>query len=236
MNESNLKNLIEELKAEGASDKEAEELSLLSKNFSNLLKIERSESLKTKFLRNEKPLKTSNKYFAKKYAFAFLVSILLLLGFSSAVSAQKSLPGDPLYPIKRLSENIISAVNPSFKSEILKRRSEEIKNLSGKKNSTEFHQAVDDYEKVLNEDKKINPEKISESRKNLEEAQKTSLEENKKDIEKVIIQTRDKQELLQKQDVKGDILTPAPSETNNDGEQNKNLDKDSEKPTNLLEH
>ncbi len=201
MNDNNLKNLISELKAEGASEKEADDLALFSKNISNLLQFERSEEIKLKFLKNAKPPKNN---FSKKYGFAVLFSVLLLLGFSSVVSAQKSLPGDTLYPVKIASENIASFINPSFKNEIIKRRSDEIKSLSKENNSTEFHEAIRSYEKELDDSKQINSTNIEESRKNLEEAQKNSLEDNKEDLEKIIIKTRDIQESLEKSEVKGE--------------------------------
>lgn len=201
MNENNLKNLIKELKAEGASEIEADEIALFSKNVSNLLQIERSEELKLKFLENTKPSKNN---FFRKYAFAVVFSILLLLGFSSVVSAQKSRPGDTLYPVKIASENMATFINPSFKNEIIKRRSDEIKSLSRENNSTEFHEAVKSYEKELDDNSKINSNNIEESRKNLEEAQKNSLEDNKEDLEKAIIKTREVQESLEKSEVKGE--------------------------------
>ena len=130
---------------------------------------------------------------------AVFLSLILLLGFTSVVGAQNSLPGQPLYPVKIASENIASFINPSFKDEILKRRSEEIKELSDKKDGNTFHDVVDEYEKELNENKEINPKKIEESRRNLEEARVNSLDEHKEDIDRVIIKTESRQG-----EVKGD--------------------------------
>lgn len=205
MNETNLKNLIKDFKKEGALEKEAEDFAFLSKNLSNLYNFERSQDLKNKFL--DQNIYFRNKYFVSKQMFATVILLLvLLLGFTSVVSAQNSLPGQPLYPVKIASENIISAINPSFKSEILKRRSEEIKELSDKKDGANFHNTVNEYEKELNENKKINPQKIEESRKNLEEAQKNSLEENRKDLERMLIKTEETQKAMQ--EVKGDNISP----------------------------
>ncbi|MCL6096827.1 MAG: hypothetical protein M1444_04085, partial [Patescibacteria group bacterium] len=191
--------LIKELKDENIPDKEAEELAFLSKNLSNLYNFERSPVFKNKFLNQDTSFK--NKFFLSKQIFAAaFLSFVLLLGFTSVVSAQNSLPGQPLYPVKKLSENIFSAINPSFKGEILKRRSEEIKNLSGKKDGADFHNTVDEYEKELEENKKINPEKMEESRKNLEEAKENSLDEHKKDLERVIIKTESRQDEVEKED------------------------------------
>ena len=198
MNDENLKKLAEELKSEGALENEAEDLALLSKNLSNLYAFERSSDFKAKFLEQE--LLTKNKFFISRQKFAAVfLSLILLLGFTSVVGAQNSLPGQPLYPVKIASENIASFINPSFKDEILKRRSEEIKELSDKKDGNTFHDVVDEYEKELNENKEINPKKIEESRRNLEEARVNSLDEHKEDIDRVIIKTESRQG-----EVKGD--------------------------------
>ena len=192
MNDNNLKNLIKDLKTEGALEKQAEDFAFLSKNLSNLYSFERSGEFKYKFLEQE--LLEKNKFFASRQMFATaFFSLILLLGFASIVSAQGSLFGQPLYPVKIASENIASFTNPSFKGEILKRRSEEIKQLSGKKDGDNFLNTVNEYEKVLNENKKISLQKIEESRRNLEEARENSLEENKEDLERIIIKTESRQ-------------------------------------------
>jgi hypothetical protein len=218
MNEDNL---INELKSEGASAKEADELALFSKNINNLMKFERSSDIKLKFLKNTTG---SRNRFSRRYAFATLFSLLLLLGFSSVVGAQKSLPGDKLYPVKIASENIASFIDPSFKNEIIKRRSEEIKDLSSTNNSKEFHQTVETYEKELNENNKIDILDIRESRRNLEEAREDSLEENKEDLDKVINRTRSIQEDLENEEVKGEHTGPGGNKDEDEeksGEDNK---------------
>lgn len=205
MNDNNLKNLIEELKAEGSLEKQAEELAFLSKNLSNLYSFERSSILKTKFL--EKDLIVKNKPFINRQMFAAaFLSLVLLLGFSSVVGAQNSLPGQLLYPVKIASENIASFINPSFNGEILKRRSEEIKELSDKKDGDNFYNTLKTYEKELNENKEIDIKDIEESRKNLEEAKENSLDEHREDIERVIIKTEETQRNVR--EVKGDNIMP----------------------------
>lgn len=218
MNNKDLNNLINELKAEGASDKEAEELFLFSKNMGNLLDIERSDIHKNKFIRQIVPQKNNTR---KMYYFATVFSFVLLFGFSSIVEAQNSLPGDKLYPVKIASENIVSLIKPSFKNEIIKRRSIEIKDLSKKNNSREFHETVENYARELSENKNIDAKDMEESRKNLEDARKDSLEDNKEDLEKIILQTKDVEELLEKSEVKGDNTGPSKDEDNNESD-NKN--------------
>lgn len=198
MNDLNLKELEGELKEEGALEKEAEDLAIFSKNLSNLYSFERSSEFKYKFLEQELLIK--NRFFVSRQmlATAFL-SLVLLLGVTSVVGAQGSLPGQPLYPIKIASENIASFINPSFKDEVLQRRSIEIKELSGKKDGDNFHNTVNEYEKELNENKTITPKKIKEVQKNLEEAKINSLDEHKEDLERVISQTE-----IRQGEVKGD--------------------------------
>ena len=187
MTDKNLKKLQEEFIQEGASQKEALDLSLFSKNLSNLYDFKRSDKVKSKFLFGSYSIQAS-----KKAYIGIFLSILLLLAFTVSASAQNSLPGDPLYPVKRLSENFISFVDPSFKGEILKRRSEEIKSLSQTKNYSNIPQAIKDYEKNLNQNKNISEENIEVSKKNLEEARSKSTEfEN--EIEGAIQKTEQKQ-------------------------------------------
>lgn len=198
MNDLNLKKLIEELKDQNVLEDEAKNLAIFSKNLSNLYSFERSENSKIKFL--EQKLLVKNRYFFSRQMFATaFLSLVLLLGVTSVVGAQGSLPGQPLYPIKIASENIASFINPSFKQEILNRRSEEIKQLSGKKDGDNFHNTINEYEKELNDNKSISPQKIREVQNNLEEAKINSLDEQKSDLERVIIKTE-----TRKGEVKGD--------------------------------
>lgn len=207
--------LIKELKDQDIPDKEAEELAFLSKNLSNLYKFERSNDFKIRFLQQN--LLTKNKFFFSRQIFAAaFLSFVLLLGFTSVVGAQNSLPGQPLYTVKKLSENIISAMNPSFKGEILERRSEEIKELSDKKDGDSFRNIVNEYERELNENKTINPEKMEESRKNLEEAKKNSLDEHREDIERVIIQTENRQDEVRKEDEGDKLNSPEDNRSSED--------------------
>ncbi len=223
---NDINELIKELKDQNIPDKEAEELAFLSKNLSNLYNFERNNDSKIRFLQQN--LSAKNKFISKQIFVAALLSLVLLLGFTSVVSAQKSLPGQPLYPVKKLSENILSALSPSFKGEILKRRSEEVKDLSGKDNSKDFYKAVRDYENELSKTQIINLEKIDESKKNLQEAQRTTSEENKEILENAIIQTQEKQEELEKGEVKGDRTRSIEEKVNNEQNQSRDSFKNAE--------
>lgn len=222
MNDLNLKNLKEELMKEGALEKEAEDLTLLSKNLSNLYSFERSSALKHKFLEQE--LLPKNKFFVSRQMFAAVfLSLILLLGFTSIIKAQSSLPGQPLYPVKIASENIASLINPSFKDEVLQRRSEEIKQLSGKKDGESFQNLVNEYERELDENRKINSKKIDEAQKNLEEARKNSLDEHKEDIERAIIKTENRQDEEEKEDEE-DRLNSRESNIKSEDEDNRSFE------------
>lgn len=226
MKNEELNQLIDELKAAGAQDKEAEELSVLSQKLSEVSKLERSFAFKKKFLERDIIDNSSYRSFWSKWTVIPAVAFCLIffVGFATVVSAEKSFRGKPLYPIKRLSEGIISFINPSFKNEVLRRRSEEIKELSDKKDGADFQKTVEDYEKELSENKRIAPEKFEESRKNLEEAKKKSLDENREDIERLIIQTEDKQKLLD--------LSPSSSQADKESEEDQNSDQELKRLTN----
>lgn len=188
--------LVEELKSQNASREELEDFSDILLRVSKACDIERSYAHKMSFLENlRKTPKEDNNFFVPLRILAPALSLVVLLfaGVATFASAQKSLPGQPLYGVKRLSENIISAVNPSFKDEILKRRSEEIRTLTEqRKNSGLLKKTISDYKDELGEKGKIDSIKIQETKKNLEDAKDKSGEEDKEEIQKAITQTEDK--------------------------------------------
>lgn len=205
MNDVNLENLVKELKEAGASENQAQDLSLFSKNLSNLYNFNRSNEVKSEFILRKTPSGFS--YFSKKLFLSTMLSLFLLLGFASFVNAQSALPGDLLYPLKRLSENVVAAVDPSFKNVILQRRSEEIKALSNSEQNSKLNETIQEYQKDLNASKNLNLENIQQSELNLREAKKASISaENKSDIEKILMQTQERQKQLQ--DVKGTEISP----------------------------
>jgi len=214
--------LKKELQSQGVLEEEARELMEALNKISKLSKTERSYAFKRSFLENlSKKEKTDRKTFfflPRAYVPALAFVLLLFILITEVVNAQKSLPGQPLYPIKRLSENIVKTINPSFKDEILRRRSEEIKNLTEqKKDSNLLKQTVSDYKDELKEKGKLSPVKIQETKKNLEEAKEKSEKENKKEIEKAIIQTEIKKEDQEKKE-KPDDRIELKENKNSDGE------------------
>lgn len=189
--------LISELKDQGAFGEEARDLMGIFNKVSKVSEIERSHAFKKSFLDNlwEKE-KTNKKIFffmPRVYVPALALVFLLFILITEVVNAQKSLPGQPLYPIKILSENVIKTVNPGFRDEILRRRSEEVKSLTEqKKDSGLLKKTIDQYSDELKEKDKINPDSAEKTKKNLEDAKENSANADKKEIENAIIQTENK--------------------------------------------
>lgn len=198
-----LNKLEEELKKEGAGD-DAKVLSLLGKNISNSLNFERSKSVKLDFLRqlNLYPKETG---FFRIRAFASVLAVALFFVVVTVASAQASLPGQPLYPVKILSEKVAVIIRPSIKEEILTRRSEEIKSISGKRPVDDLKSAVSDYELELNKSRTLPSDKIEENKNNLEDAIKNSSGEDAHILEEAINKTEEKHiEIKSGEDVKGE--------------------------------
>lgn len=209
--------LLKELSEAGSSEKESKELLEIAFKMSDLSTIRRSYQFKKSFIEKLQSCHSglpavrqglsrmrtfldsgcallTKMTFPKIFAVSFAV-ILFFVTFTTVVNAQKSLPGDPLYPVKRLSENVIVAVNPKFKNEVLIRRSEEIKELTEKnKGQNLIKKTIDEYRNNLQKDGKLNPTKVKESKKNLEDAKENSIEENKEEIEKALNQLENNEE------------------------------------------
>lgn len=192
MNKDYKSQLIKELRVEGATPEEERKFLEVIHALKKKSEIRRSESFKRSFLEKLSTKKHKRYFSSRIYIPALLLTFILFVLIAGAVSAQKSLPGQPLYPVKILSENIIKTFNPSFSSEVLKRRSEEIKSLSEqRKNSDLLQQTLENYSREL-DNKNTNNVKTEELKKNLEKAKEMSAERNKEKIEKVIEKTENK--------------------------------------------
>jgi len=192
MNKDFKNQLIQELRNEGADLDEQKDLLQIVSLIGKTSKISRSESFKRSFLDKLSKDKEKRIFFSPRaYIPVFLFILLLFVLVTSVVSAQKSLPGQALYPIKILSEKIIKRFNPSFNSEILRRRSEEIKSLiEQKKDSGFLDKTLDNYNRELEvKGNGVSNIKIEESKKNLEKAKEASEEKDKKKIEEAIKKT-----------------------------------------------
>lgn len=118
--------------------------------------------------------------------FAFLV---LTIFFLTAVSAgiiqasQKSLPGQPLYPIKRTSEDILSAVSGGNVVKV-ENRAKEVVELNKKNEPEQVSKAVEEYKKAVDE--------AVSSGKNTEEIKK-KLQEQETEFEQIKQGTSEKE-------------------------------------------
>ncbi|MEK7186337.1 MAG: hypothetical protein AAB675_03155 [Patescibacteria group bacterium] len=229
------KQFEQELMEQGTSGEELRDLTELKNNITRLSDVKRSYEFKKSFLRKlegaaiaSTNVSTSRRLFMP----VLFLALLLIVLITGTVSAQASLPGQALYPVKILSENVIKTVNPSFNNEIIKRRSEEIKTLTGeKKNSKELNKTIDRYENDLEENKVVDPIKIEESKKNLEDARDNSEDEDKKEIENVINQTENKINESHEdnnENKSGDVKGAESSRGSNQDEEDKNQDKSGE--------
>jgi citrate lyase gamma subunit len=113
--------LHQELRTAGASADETRELMLVAN--------------KLRTLQAAKPPRHS--LWVRFAPFAATAFAFLLIGTSTVTFAQSSLPGDWLYPVKRLSENAAVAVDSNYRATLMMRRAEEVNQLVGKHASTQ---------------------------------------------------------------------------------------------------
>lgn len=184
----NKERLIKELIESGAEPFEAKELAdfgvLLSKT-----DIQRSLQFKSSqadILLGKIPTKRTFD-FRKLFAPIGLALASLSVVTVSAFAAQNSIPGDPLYPIKRLSEKVLQTVDPQFKNDIPVRRSQELKELIEKKQSESLiKKSIDDYKQV--ESVKSETDTSKKTQENLLQAEEKATGESKSEINKIIEQ------------------------------------------------
>src|SRR3989344_2268940 len=183
--------LVKELKIRGLSQTEAEELGEAAKSIGQIGRFTRSNEVKEQFLikllgTKEKQSFVWPRLFAPAIAF---VLILAVLGTGSVVFAQKSLPGDVLYPLKRLSENVAVSLNPALEQEIVVRRSQEVKDLVEQKEDPELvKDTLDDFSKDSQKAKSEGNANgnIEEGVRNLEDARERSSDDERRQIEETL--------------------------------------------------
>lgn len=203
--------IIQELKLEGVNKKDVEELFAISKKLSKLSEIKLSENYKKALLEKFKENASKKSWHHRPAFFApILVLVLfLLVSFTTIASAQKSLPGDPLYPVKRISEDIAVKLNPDFKKQIVTRRAEEVKSLvNDKKNPSVLNNAIKDYKEAVENNEGKNEIKKEDNNRKLQEVKENELEKRDPEVEKIIKQVESKKEEIKKdngdKDVKGE--------------------------------
>lgn len=218
--------LKKEFIAEGASYEEAENLVDLKYKIGGVSDFKRSDKFKRTFLSKLYEKDANVRIFPRARFFtpAFMTGLVLVLVILITAGAQAALPGQPLYPVKILSENILKTVNPSFKDEILRRRSEEVKTITEqKKDSSQLNKTINKYENDLENNKNVNPTKIQESKKNLEDASENSHNGEKDQIDHAIGKTEDKIKQFEKENVEKNVKGVTESRDHGaDPEQNSN--------------
>lgn len=217
--------LINELTAAGAEPSEAVELAKFEESLKRPM-LERSHSFKLKNIRGlldqlDKPSGFDWHRFIRPFGLA--LGGLSLAG-ASVFASQGSIPGEPLYPVKRLSETVFERINPEFKNEIPVRRSEEVKSLIERnENDDAIKKSLEDYQKQSSGFE--NKESVKQAEDNLKEAQERASEKSKVEIEKVLNEgevksEQTKRESENKEEGSRDSEQRSDSEPNSFGEDN----------------
>jgi hypothetical protein len=127
--------LQQELRDEGASPGEASQLEALAIQLQSL-KSYRDYRDALEVSKKSVPAQKSAQKSARKSAMrtrlapiAIIIALLVGIGLSLAILSQSSLPGQILYPVKKLSENAIATFDPDYKGTMMTRRSQEVKDL-----------------------------------------------------------------------------------------------------------
>jgi len=106
-----------ELRQAGASDSEARELSDLA---ASLKQLKGS-------MNAEMPVRRREKW---SVGMPVLASVSgLVLGMTLVILSQMVLPGNPLYPVQKLSDNVAMSVTPSYRGIVMMKRAQEVKQL-----------------------------------------------------------------------------------------------------------
>lgn len=191
-------NLIKELKEEKVSKEELGDLLEVAYRLSDLSYIKRSDNFKKAFLRKLNRENSQQRIFLPmSFPFAFALFILLIVGSTSIVYAQRSLPGEILYPLKRLSEKAVVNFKPDYKKEVLKRREEEVKNLTEQKKDPEI---VKEAEKEYEEEFKKQDEEIKAQEKDdLNKSQEKTPETKNEDEEEHQQELKNQEEEVNKE-------------------------------------
>lgn len=149
--------LLEELSAQSSLDGEINELLDIAFKLNNLSGIRRSYEFKKAFIKKlgiEKADKNKFYFFSPRLFIPVLIAVIFLLVSGTFVYAQKSKPGNLLYPVKRLSEDMVTTVKPELKQEILQRRIEENKEIQNEKENSENPGKTEGKESSVSVEKK----------------------------------------------------------------------------------
>lgn len=120
--------------------------------------------------------------FARGVVFAALFILILTASTVGLVQASRqSLPGEPLYPVKRISENVSLLIYKDPKSRVENRAQEIINLAQEEKDGNRLQKITQEYKKTVLETK----EEIQKSGKSKEEFEKI-LEKQEKQFEEAI--------------------------------------------------
>ncbi len=182
----NKKRLTEELTSVGAGGLEASVLAELVDSLPDT-KLERSSQFKSTQVESIlAKLPKKNGFSLRRLLPPVGIALASLSAVAvSAFAAQGSLPGEPLYPVKRLSEVVLQTLNPGFQDQLPVRRSEEIKKLIEKKEGNDLiKKAIDDYKQT--EGAKPPAQVLKQAQENLRRAEEKATGETKTEIKKVL--------------------------------------------------
>ena len=120
MNTTQAKKLRDELKAASASKAELRDLPGIAVRLKELKAA-------------EKPLPAQDKPSAGKLRLALIVGIpsalCLVVGVLLVMFSQPALPGNPLYSLQKVSDNVAIAMSPSYRGVVMMKRADQVKVL-----------------------------------------------------------------------------------------------------------
>lgn len=125
--------------------------------------------------------KKTSMFYKHGIMFAGVILIMILGSFFGLVKvAQGALPGEPLYSVKRISEEVISVIaKPEIKVE--NRAQEIIDMVEKQKDQKKLEKTVEEYKENVEKEK----EKVSKSEKGKDKLSK-KLKKHEEDFEKII--------------------------------------------------
>ncbi|MBI2338448.1 hypothetical protein HYU95_04675 [Candidatus Daviesbacteria bacterium] len=136
-----------------------------------------SKNLQDRILQLEKSKTERRFYYLRPFALAvFTFFVLIVISGGLVQASQKALPGEPLYPVKRLSEDVTARISGNQVNRV-ENRAGEIVELSKKgKSSKQVQKAVEEYKEAVDQAKR--------SRKNTDDIEKR-LEEHEREFEQI---------------------------------------------------
>jgi hypothetical protein len=123
-----------------------------------------------------------------RYAVYGLAAVLCIIaGMATVTFSQTSLPGSALYPVKKLSENAIVAVQPEYRATIMMHRADEIKQLvSHHAPSQQIFATLADYDTQASSYKMPSYETLEYCKTNLQQAARVATPEEEQAINKTL--------------------------------------------------